>query len=200
MSPKKQIKSLFKKIVLPLLVGGVIYFLTPLFSFSSSAKPQEIIKKLDNKTHVSEKQAESSFFTTDQFNTSTFVTVTRIIDGDTIELETGEKVRYIGINTPEIHHPTKPIQCFGEEAASRNSELVLNKKVRLVKDVSETDRYKRSLRYVYLEDGTFVNLQLVKEGFAYVDTVPPDVKFVGLFKEAMGEAREEKVGLWKKCK
>lgn len=200
MCPKQQIKSVLKRIVLPILFGAVIYFLTPLFSFSSSAKPQEIIKKLDNKTHVSEKQAVSSTFTTDQFNTSIFVTVTRVIDGDTIELETGEKVRYIGMNTPEIHHPTKHIQCFGQEAALRNSELVLNKKVRLVKDISETDRYKRLLRYVYLEDGTFVNLQLVKEGFAYVDTVPPDVKFAGLFKEAMGEARGGKVGLWKKCK
>ncbi len=200
MSPKQQIKSLLKRIVLPLLVGGVIYFLTPQFPFDSTAKPQEINNKFENKIHTSAKQAVSTTSTTGQFNTSTFVTVTRIIDGDTIELETGEKVRYIGINTPEIHHPTKPIQCFGQEAALRNSELVLNKKVRLVKDISETDRYKRLLRYVYLEDGTFVNSQLLKEGFAYVDTVPPDVKFAGLFKEAMGEARGGKIGLWNKCK
>lgn len=129
-----------------------------------------------------------------------YVVVTRIIDGDTIEIEGGQKVRYIGINTPEIHHPTKKIECFGAEAVRRNEELVLHKKVRLVKDVSETDRYQRLLRYVYLADGTFVNLELVDEGYAYVDTFPPDVKYVEVFTKAMEEARNQKRGLWNSCK
>jgi endonuclease YncB( thermonuclease family) len=206
-------KFSLRKILFSLLFASLIYFLIPLSSFNSFSKTQEITIKPTSKVYTSEKLSAHNTTTiqslnnfqpkadpplAETFNNST--TVTRVIDGDTIELETGEKVRYIGINTPEIHHPAKPIQCFGEEAALRNSELVLNKKVRLVKDISETDRYKRLLRYVYLEDGTFVNLQLVKEGFAYVDTVPPNVKFAGLFKEAMGEARGEKIGLWQKCK
>lgn len=133
-------------------------------------------------------------------SSTSYVLVTKVIDGDTIELETGEKVRYIGMNTPEIHHPKKSVECFGKEAAKRNEELVLNKKVHLVKDVSETDRYKRLLRYVYLADGRFVNLELVEEGYAYVDTFPPDVKFAEVFKKTMEEARDAKRGLWKMCK
>lgn len=128
-----------------------------------------------------------------------YILVTSIVDGDTIELETGEKVRYIGIDTPESVHPTKKVQCFGKEAAAKNTELALNKRVRLEKDVSETDRYKRLLRYVYLEDGTFINLELVKQGYAQAYTYPPDVKHVEEFKQAQQEAREGKRGLWGKC-
>ncbi|MBI3335237.1 MAG: thermonuclease family protein [Candidatus Portnoybacteria bacterium] len=78
--------------------------------------------------------------------------VARVIDGDTIELENGQRVRYIGIDTPETSDPRKPIQCFGIEAAKKNQELVEGKMVRLEKDVSERDRYARLLRYVYAGD------------------------------------------------
>lgn len=98
--------------------------------------------------------------------------VTRVIDGDTIELENGERVRYIGIDTPETVDPRKPVQCFGVEASKKNKELVEKKQVWLVKDVTDRDRYGRPLRYVYLGDPensntVFVNLELVKEGFAH---------------------------------
>src|SRR3989338_2673862 len=79
--------------------------------------------------------------------------VARVIDGDTIELETSEKVRYIGVDAPETVHPKKSAQCFGREASKRNTDLAEGKLERLVKDVSETDRYGRLLRYVYLLDG-----------------------------------------------
>lgn len=124
--------------------------------------------------------------------------VVRIIDGDTIELENGERVRYIGIDTPEI-----PNDCYAKEASEKNKELVLNKNVRLVKDVSETDRYHRLLRYVYVTDEVteeiFVDDYLVREGYANAATFPPDVKFQGQFKEAEKEARESKKGLWGGC-
>ena len=129
-----------------------------------------------------------------------YVFVTRVIDGDTIELETQQKVRYIGINSPESVDPRRSVQCFGLEASAYNKQLVEGKKVKLVKDVSDTDKYGRLLRYVYLEDGTFVNLALVQNGYARASTFPPDVKFANIFKEAEREARENKAGLWSLCK
>ncbi len=124
--------------------------------------------------------------------------VTRVVDGDTIDvLIDGEnkRVRYIGVNTPETVHPSKPVECFGAEASSKNKELVAGKQVRLVKDVSETDKYGRLLRYVYVDD-IFVNLTLVKEGYANVSTYPPDVAYNDVFLSAEQEARKLGTGLW----
>jgi micrococcal nuclease len=124
--------------------------------------------------------------------------VTRVIDGDTIEVEIeGEsyKVRYIGIDTPELHHPTKPVEYYAQEAYEKNRELVEGKTVYLEKDVSETDQYERLLRYVYVGD-TFVNAYLVQQGYALVSTYPPDVKYQERFVELQREAREAGRGLW----
>lgn len=126
------------------------------------------------------------------------VLVTRVIDGDTIEIEGGQKVRYIGIDTPETVDPRKPVQCFGVEASNKNKELVSGKRVRLEKDVSETDKYGRLLRYVYVGD-TFVNLELVKQGYAYASSFPPDVKYQSQFTEAQRQAKEQNRGLWGSC-
>ncbi len=126
--------------------------------------------------------------------------VLRVVDGDTIEIDSGEKVRYIGMDTPETAHPRKPVQCFGKEASAANKSFVSGQKVRLVKDVSEVDKYGRLLRYVYLEDGTFVNLELVKEGYAQAATFPPDVKYSAAFVAAAREAREAGRGLWSACR
>ena len=115
--------------------------------------------------------------------------VTRVIDGDTIELSNGDRVRYIGIDTPE-----KDI-CYFQEASQKNSELVLNKQVKLEKDVSETDRYGRLLRYVYI-DNIFVNELLVREGYANASSYPPDVKYQEVFTLAEQEARTHAKGLW----
>jgi len=122
--------------------------------------------------------------------------VVRVVDGDTIELSNGKKVRYIGIDTPETVDPRKAVQCFGKDASQANKDLVLNKTVILKKDISDTDRYGRLLRYVYLEDGTFVNLWLVKNGFATAYTYPPDVYYSKDFVSAEKEAREKQLGLW----
>jgi len=127
------------------------------------------------------------------------IKVTRIIDGDTIELETGEKLRYIGIDTPETVDPRRGVECFGKEANEKNKELVLGKEVRLEKDVSDTDRYDRLLRYVYV-DNTFINLELVRLGYASASSYPPDVMYQEAFREAEREAREAKRGLWTVCK
>ena len=107
--------------------------------------------------------------------------VTKVTDGDTIKLSDGTKVRYIGIGTPETKHPKKPVQFFGKEASEANKKLVEGKKVRLEYDVQKTDKYKRTLAYVYLEDGTFVNAWLVENGYARVSTYPPNVNRAGHF-------------------
>ncbi len=122
--------------------------------------------------------------------------VTKVIDGDTIVLENGKIVRYIGIDTPEV---SLGKVCFSQEATDKNKQLVLGKKVELNKDVSETDRYGRLLRYVY-EGGNFINEILVREGYANALTYPPDTANSDLFMQAQKEAREEKRGLWGMCK
>ncbi|OGE31888.1 hypothetical protein A2631_02060 [Candidatus Daviesbacteria bacterium RIFCSPHIGHO2_01_FULL_44_29] len=134
------------------------------------------------------------------------VSVTRVVDGDTLEVSIsgGKKtVRLIGINTPETVDPRRPIQCFGNEASNETKRLALGRQVSLQKDVSETDKFGRLLRFVYikLDDGNFLFLNdyLVRSGFAQVSTYPPDVKLVSRFKEAEAEAQAAKKGLWSAC-
>jgi len=117
--------------------------------------------------------------------------VKEVIDGDTIILSDGRRVRLIGINTPEHG------MYFYEEAKEALEMIVLGKKVFLEKDVSEKDQYGRLLRYVYLGD-LFVNMEMVKRGFANVYTYPPDVKYMNEFLEAERYARENNLGLWLK--
>jgi len=127
--------------------------------------------------------------------------VVRVIDGDTIEVNIHGslyKVRYIGIDTPETVHPSKPVECFGKEASEKNRQLVEDKLVRLEKDISETDKYGRLLRYVWIGN-IFVNDYLVREGYAYASTYPPDVKYAEQFVQAQREARENNRGLWGAC-
>lgn len=132
-------------------------------------------------------------------------TVAKAIDGDTVELTTGEKVRYVGIDTPETKHPTKGVQCFGREASARNKELVEGKKILMEKDVSNTDRYDRLLRYIYLpnpeasQEAIFVNEYLVEQGYAQALTYPPDVKYNQIMLNAQKAAQQGKKGLWSKC-
>ncbi|MBI3366305.1 thermonuclease family protein [Candidatus Roizmanbacteria bacterium] len=133
------------------------------------------------------------------------IKITRVIDGDTVKIETGQTVRYIGIDTPELHHPKKPVQCFGKEAYEKNKELVEGKTVKLEKDVSEKDRYGRLLRYIFLYDppstqeALFVNKYLVSEGYAHSATFPPDVKYADVFVTEQRNAVANKKGLWKSC-
>lgn len=117
------------------------------------------------------------------------VLATRIIDGDTFVVEGNVKIRYIGINSPESG------KCFGSEASVANLNLISNKKVRLEYDIEKLDKYGRTLAYVWIGN-TFINEELVKQGFAQVATYPPNVKYVEIFKKAEKEAREQKIGLW----
>jgi micrococcal nuclease len=125
--------------------------------------------------------------------------VERVIDGDTIKLESGQVVRLIGIDAPESVAPEKPVQCFGPEASEESKRLLEGKEIRMEKDVSEKDQYGRLLRYVWVGD-IFVNDYLVRNGFARADNFPPDEKFKAEFSQAQAEAKNNKRGLWGKCR
>lgn len=122
-------------------------------------------------------------------------TVTRVVDGDTIKIDTGETVRYIGMDAPETVDPKKPKQCFGLEASLKNSELVLGKTVSLERDVSKTDRYGRLLAYVWIGE-SMVNELLVRDGYAVAKVYPPDIRRQSDLQNAELFARSEKKGLW----
>lgn len=127
--------------------------------------------------------------------------VVRVVDGDTIDVQLDgsvERVRYIGIDTPETVDPRRPVECFGHEASRRNTELVEGQRVELERDVSERDAFGRLLRYVYV-DGQMVNALLVQEGYAFAVSFPPDVRHQDLLRDLERVAREEGRGLWGAC-
>ena len=131
-------------------------------------------------------------------------TVVRVVDGDTVVVNvngTEEKVRLIGIDTPETVDPRKPVQCFGREASNHTKELLPpGTPVTLVADVEPRDRYRRMLSYIYRSsDNLFVNLALVNDGYARVYTYPPNVAHVDEFRAAERSARDAKRGLWSTC-
>jgi micrococcal nuclease len=120
--------------------------------------------------------------------------VINVIDGDTIIIEGNYRVRYIGIDTPEIR---PALEAYGLEAWQANRELVQNRTVRLERDVSETDRYGRLLRYVYVDD-VFVNAELVRLGLAEAVAYPPDTRYQDYFEELETTARKAGLGIWPK--
>lgn len=124
------------------------------------------------------------------------IKVLRVVDGDTLVLINGERVRYIGVDTPEEFDERKPIQCFAKEAAQKNKELVEGKTIKFYNDVNVKDKYGRWLGFVYLEDGTFVNLELIKQGYAFAYPFPPDISKAEQFRNAEAYARVSKLGLW----
>jgi micrococcal nuclease len=128
----------------------------------------------------------------------TALVVTRVIDGDTIEVNisgTIYKVRYIGIDTPELDDERSEFRVLAREATKLNIQLVVGETIRLEKDVSETDKYGRLLRYVYVDD-VFVNAELVRQGLAWAKTYEPDIKYQDVLEEAEVEAKQNKKGIW----
>ena len=120
------------------------------------------------------------------------VLVQRVVDGDTIVLAGGERVRYLGIDTPEV---TGVPELFGPEVTYANRRLVEGQRVRLERDVSDRDRFDRLLRYVYV-DGVMVSAELLREGFARVLVYPPDSRYAQCFVALEEEAQEVGRGLW----
>ena len=127
--------------------------------------------------------------------------VVRVVDGDTVHVRIGarlEKVRYIGVNAPEVHHPVKGEEPGGREATDVNRRLVEGRHVRLELDVQARDRYGRLLAYVWIGD-TMINAELVRLGYAQVMTVPPNVRHQALFLELQRDARSAHRGLWRRA-
>jgi micrococcal nuclease len=127
------------------------------------------------------------------------VELVRVVDGDTIVVTlpdgSEETVRYIGMDTPETKDPNSPVMYMGPEATAKNEELLQSGPLTMKLDVEERDKYGRLLAYVYAGD-VFVNLELVKSGYAQVSTYPPNVEFVDALTGAQEEARTHEVGLW----
>ncbi len=128
-------------------------------------------------------------------------TVDHVIDGDTIVVAGGHHIRLIGVDTPETKDPRKPVQCFGREASAFLTDLLpRGSGVRLVGDVEDRDFYDRTLAYAYrLPDGLFVNADLVRQGYARVLTIPPNVAHTDELLALAQQAREAGRGLWTGC-
>ncbi|MDO8525966.1 MAG: thermonuclease family protein [Candidatus Omnitrophota bacterium] len=137
------------------------------------------------------------------------VVVSRVIDGDTIKLSDGRRVRLLGIDSPELHYSEKlvrdshrthkdmkEIQAMGQRAAGFTKRLCEGKPVRIESDIRKLDKYGRLLAYIYLPDGTFVNAKVLEEGYAQVMTIPPNVKYAEYFLKLQREAKENRKGLW----
>jgi micrococcal nuclease len=127
--------------------------------------------------------------------------VKKVVDGDTFWINDGSpkglKIRLIGVDAPESRNSgKKETASFGKESSEYLTKLISGKRVRLEYDIGHLDRYGRTLAYIYLEDGTFVNATMVKNGYATVMTVPPNVKYADSFLKLERKARKNKRGLW----
>ncbi len=164
----------------------VIFIIVSISGFSCNSKS-------GNRKPKSEESAKS--------DKEGFFKVMKVIDGDTFWAddgsENGIKIRLIGVDSPESRNVFKKKKgYFGKEAKIYLSNLFAGQSVRLEYDVDSLDHYGRTLAYVYLPDGTFVNADLVKNGYAMVMTVPPNVKYADEFVKYQQEARENNRGLW----
>ncbi len=181
-----------KKKTIFLLIAGVLVLVGYIFGGD-----------LDPRFHSKEEVKWQSFDYSD-------ILVTRAVDGDTLVLENNERVRLIGIDTPEMHESNKLnrdaqrlgqdveiIKQLGRRSYEFTKKLVEGKRVRLEFDVERYDKYKRLLAYVYLLNGTFLNAEIVQQGYASLMTYPPNVKYADLFLKLYTEARQNQRGLWK---
>ncbi len=197
-----------------IIIGALLFFLTVLSIPITEPQGLSITSKLKNEQSNEVKDVTgNSFLTPTQGITvilkptvtqrvSAYYPVLKVIDGDTIDVKIDEKMerlRLIGIDTPEAVDYKKTVQCFGEEASAKARELLNGKKVRLEADRTqgERDKYGRLLRYVFLQDGTNFNEFMIKEGYAHEYTYKGNpYKYQQQFIDAQREARENKKGLW----
>ena len=127
--------------------------------------------------------------------------VQRVVDGDTLLLGTGERVRLLGVNTPETKHPSKPVEHFGKEAAAFTKRMAEGQLVRIEYDPlaggrDHADKYKRTLAYVFLQDGTHLNAEIIRQGYGFAMSSTPPFKYQDEFRRLEREAREKRLGLW----
>jgi len=151
----------------------------------------EMLRRLRSGTPTHERQSQSRI-------------VTRVVDGDTIIVGAGERVRLIGVDTPETMAVQKPVGHFGREPTAFTKGMVQGKRVRLEFDqanahIGHKDRLSRTLAYVFLEDGTFLNAEIIKQGYGFAYTRFP-FKYLDEFRHFEREAREQRRGLWGKSR
>lgn len=172
-----------KSLITILVIFGVIIFAETIILIIPKGEltgDVSLLLPTDNATNKTLPELQDDYFN-----------VTKVIDGDTIDIETGERVRLICIDTPEYY------QNYYNEATEFLEDLILGKEVKLVKDVSEVGKYGRLVRYVYLRDGTFVNELIVKEGHGEVYWYEPDITLCPVIQEAENYAKRNNLGMWK---
>ena len=171
----------------------IVFILLFLISGCINSPEGKVVGDISESSYLEETKKEAEPITNDdikkEINEQSLFMVTRIIDGDTIEINTGQRARLICINTPEIDEDGY------QEAKDFLEDLILNKEIKLVKDVSETDRYGRLLRYAYVND-IFVNYELVENGYAEVYRYSPDTAKCDELEEAQDIAISNGVGIW----
>lgn len=140
------------------------------------------------------------FLSENRLEAEEWFTVRWVDDGDTIVLSDNRRIRYIGINAPEIKHENREAEPLGNEATAFNKNLVLRKKVRLEFDTEKYDRYGRFLAYIFLKDGTFVNKEMVKQGYAYCLPKKPNTRYQSKFLICQQKAMKAKTGIWESWK
>jgi micrococcal nuclease len=172
-------------------------------NFISTSSDAEQIDSLSYSEPVSEKTAtaETNSLETNAEPTATYYQVAKVVDGDTIDVDINgqiERIRLIGINTPEVVDPRRPVECFGKEASANAKKILSGQKVKIEADVSQDDRdkYGRLLRYAWRSDGLFYNLEAIKDGYAFEYTYHLPYKYQNEFKAAQKFAEENKIGLW----
>ena len=193
---------------------GFVFLLTSSWHFSSSANNLPAISEpinyklattslaaLDYVPAEAEKQAAPEIKKEILAPNDLYYQVVKVVDGDTIDIAIDsrtERLRLIGINTPEVVDPRKTVECFGREASANAKKLLAGAEVRIAADPSQDDRdkYGRLLRYVWRRDGLFYNLEAIKDGFAYEYTYKVPYIYQRDFKEAQKYAAENKLGLW----
>lgn len=167
---------------------------------SAPARSSSITAR-ENKFAADVQSTTSASVSPQRDSDKTYYRVVNVVDGDTLDVSIDgvvERLRLIGIDTPETVDPRKPVQCFGKEASDRAKELLTGTRVFLESDPSqgERDKYDRLLRYVFFEDGTSFNQKMIREGYAHEYTYDTPYAYQEEFKKAEQDARESKAGLW----
>jgi micrococcal nuclease len=193
-----------------LFLAGCVYF----YFLSSRRSDNFIVSKNNNSPIAQEKISTSSIIVKAMKSvasgeiisnpTDVYYPVLRVVDGDTIDVGVNgktERLRLIGINTPETVDPKKPVECFGPQASANAHKFLDGTEVKIAADPSQGDKdiYGRLLRYVWLRDGLFYNLEAIKDGFAFEYTFKTAYQYQKEFQAAQKSAQENKLGLWSAC-
>lgn len=148
--------------------------------------------------HFSDRDPEGNAKTLSVQAGQSWLTVKSVFDGDTVLLENGQKIRLLGINTPEIAHQNNPADAGGNEAKAWLTNKLKNSKVRLEIDAEKTDHYGRTLAHLFTEEKEHINLLLVKEGLAAVSVFPPNLRYTEELLKAQQQAEQAKLGIWQR--